>query len=118
MEKQKPIGFTFDYWLWDKLREKGMTQKQLSQKSGVHESAITLYLARRRSPTMATLTKILTALDARMDIFCISDYEKCEVFKIKGDTGDCVGNDDFGEIDQRCAECPCYQRYVGMKMTR
>lgn len=50
------------------------------------------------------------AIDAKE----MKDYEKCEVFRIKGETGDCVGNDDCGEIDLRCAECPCYQRYVGL----
>lgn len=118
MAKQKPIGFRFDYWLWDRLQEKGMTQEQLAQQAGMSPSAITLYLARRRSPTLATLTKILTVLDARLEIFSASEYEKCEVFRIKGKTGDCVGDDDAGEINPRCAKCPCYRRHIGMEITK
>lgn len=68
MAKQKPIGFRFDYWLWDRLQEKGMTQAELAQKTGLNPSAITMYLGRRRSPTLATLTKILTVLDATLEI--------------------------------------------------
>ena len=68
MAKQKPIGFRFDYWLWDRLQEKEITQEQLAQQAGMSPSAITLYLARRRSPTLATLTKILTVLDATLEI--------------------------------------------------
>lgn len=68
MGKQEPIGFRFDYWLWDRLKEKGMTQEQLARKAGIDASSVTLYLSRRRSPTLATLTKILTALDATLEI--------------------------------------------------
>ena len=68
MGAEKQIGFRFDYWLWERLKEKGMTQEQLARKAGIDASSVTLYLSRRRSPTLATLTKILTALDATLEI--------------------------------------------------
>lgn len=63
MGVQGPTRFRFDYWLWDQLQRKGMTQAQLSKKTGLDPSAISLYLSRRRVPNIESFLKILSALE-------------------------------------------------------
>lgn len=49
------------------LRKKGMTQKQLAQKTNITESAMSYYVKGTRTPSGDILTKIAVALDTSTD---------------------------------------------------
>lgn len=49
------------------LKEKGMTQKELSEKSCVTEAAISRYVNGNRCPTLRVAAQIADALDVSLD---------------------------------------------------
>lgn len=54
---------TFSEILRKILREKGMTEKALSKKTGISTATLTNYLHERSKPSVASLGKIALALD-------------------------------------------------------
>lgn len=53
--------------LRDYLKEHGISQKELSERSGVTESSISLLVSGQRSGKIITLVKIMTALGCDFD---------------------------------------------------
>jgi len=52
----------FNLWLRRQLRERRMSQRQLSAFSGVHHSTISRLIREQRSPTLAVATRLARAL--------------------------------------------------------
>ena len=59
------------------MQERGITQKQLSQLSGITESSISRYLHRDQRPRMDIVVNIAKALHVETE-FLLDEDEKCE----------------------------------------
>lgn len=59
------------------MRDRGMTQKQLSQLSGISESSISRYLHSDKKPRIDILVNIAKALNVETD-YLLEDDEKSE----------------------------------------
>ena len=51
-------------WIGDELRTRGWTGRHLARRSGVNHSTISRMLAQTRTPTLATVLKLVAAFDA------------------------------------------------------
>ena len=59
--------FHFDTWLKDEMKKRGITQKQLAEKSYVTCATISYYMNNQKMPTVRTLDLLLNALDMHME---------------------------------------------------
>ncbi|MEE3393493.1 MAG: helix-turn-helix transcriptional regulator [Lachnospiraceae bacterium] len=63
------------YRIKDMIQEKGITQKELSEMTGITESAISHYVKGDRVPRGANLVKIAKALGTTADDLLSGDHE-------------------------------------------
>ena len=59
--------FHFDTWLRDEMQKRGITQKELAEKSFVTCATISYYMNNQKMPTVRTLDLLLNALDMHME---------------------------------------------------
>lgn len=75
------------YRIRELLAEKGMTQKDLSELTGVTESAISHYIKGDRTPRCANLVKIAKALGTTADDLLLSGDREIDRKAAKSDLG-------------------------------
>lgn len=57
------------YRLYRMMRVKGVTQKELSEKTGISQSSISHYITGKKTPSFYNIDKIAKALDCPIDEF-------------------------------------------------
>ena len=61
--------------LTETRKKKGLTQKQVSEKSGITQPVLARIEAGRTNPSLSLLVKILTTLDCKLTISAIAEGE-------------------------------------------
>lgn len=62
--------------IWQLMKEKGITQKQLAEKAGLKESYISRIFARKGNLTLATMVKLSKCLNTNLQIGVEGNKEK------------------------------------------
>jgi len=60
--------FRFDLWLYNEMKKRDMTAKELAQKAELSYTAITLFLRGDRNPTLYSFQKILRAFGLHLEV--------------------------------------------------